>query len=73
MDSVQSLSRERKGQDWGKRWPGLGQIRDTDPQEASKVRNMGFQKVWAWVPLSSVASGESLSFSEPHFPYVGNR
>lgn len=33
------------------------------------MSNMGFQEIWAWVSLSCVALGTSLSFcSEPHFP-----
>ena len=34
------------------------------------MSNVGFQEIWAWVSLSCVALGKSLSFcSEPHFPH----
>lgn len=55
------LSRQKKDQGWGKTWwPGLGQVTDTGSQEASKVRNTGFQEFQVWVlwpwagPLASL-------------------
>lgn len=36
------------------------------------MRTMEFEEVWFWVSSSCVVLGRSLSFSEPHFPHLGN-